>query len=190
MMSEIKIMLFLSIATLSACIDTGKNAAADKNSPIPFPPLDHYYLTGQQPFSGEDLVSRVRITGFHKATGLINSYTIVCDIIKRSYTLTYYGKSEDGNFLKRPIDFITADSIMANINNAFIDGSLKMGDAYLDIPHTDYLSLTIEISMSGESEPKSAEYFFYKLDDIPDRAKYFARQYLTDSLWIPDQLRH
>lgn len=175
------------MVALFACIDRGKDIA-DKNLSAPFPPIDHYYLTGRQPFSGEDLVSRGRITGFHKATGLVHSYTLVYDIIKRSYSLTHYGTAEDGKYLKRPIDFILADSILTNINEAFVHGTIKRGDTYLDTPHSDYLSLTIEVSI-GEAEPMSAEYFFYDFDDLPNEAKYFARQYLTDSLWIPAQLR-
>ncbi|MBE2207143.1 MAG: hypothetical protein IAE84_06140 [Saprospiraceae bacterium] len=187
MMLKIKLLLLLSMVALSACIDRGKDIA-DKNLSAPFPPIDHYYLTGQQPFSGEDLVSRGRITGFHKATGLVHSYTLVYDIIKRSYSLTHYGTAEDGKYLKRPIDFILADSILTNINEAFVHGTIKRGATYLDTPHSDYLSLTIEVSI-GEAEPMSAEYFFYDFDDLPNEAKYFARQYLTDSLWIPAQLR-
>ena len=184
MASEMKIILFIAVAALSACSEREKNQMSDKNVSAPFPPLDHYYLAGQQPFSGEDLVSRVRITGFHKATGLINAYTIVHDVIKRSYTLKHYGNAEEGKFSKSPIDFQTADSIMTIINDAFLDGSLKTGETHYDTPHTDYLALTIEVSM-GDAEPMSAEYFFYDIDDLPDKAKFIARQYLTDSLWIP-----
>jgi len=157
---------------------------SDKNVSAPFPPLDHYYLAGQQPFAGEDLVSRVRITGIHKATGLMNSYTLVCDVVKRCYTLKHYGNSEEGEFSKSPIDFQAADSIMTIINDAFLDGSLKIGGTYLDIPHTDYLALTIEIAMV-DAAPMWAAYFFYEIEDLPDKANFFANQYLTDSLWIP-----
>ncbi len=184
MTSDIKILLFIALAVLLACNKTEKNQMSDKKASASIPPLDHYYLAGQQPFSGEDLVSRVRITGFHKATGLINSYTLVCDIMKRCYTQKHYGNSEEGEFSKSPIDFQPADSIMKFINDAFLDGSLKTGGTYLDIPHTDYLALTIETAMV-DAAPMSAEYFFYELDDLPEKAKLIARQYLTDSLWIP-----
>lgn len=185
MMSEIKMLLIIVCAALSACSDREKDQVRDNISSVPFPPLDHYYLTGQQPFSGKDLVSQVRITGFHKATGLINSYTVVSDIIKRSYALTHYGNSVDGKFSKRPIDFNIADNIMTNVNQAFYDGNLKNGQTRFDTPHTDYLSLTIEVALM-DADAMSAEYFFYDFNDLPEKVKYFARIYLTDTLWIPD----
>ncbi len=185
MLETRRILFFLLVLFICCCNSNGEENAGAKNSALlSSVPLDHFFQTKQNPYVNSSLISSVRITGFHKATEMLCSREYTTDIIGHAYSSRFSGSVDDGIYSKRAITSEEFSQVISKVKDALAESAYTEREVHLGYPHTDYLSLTIEV-IEFDDYLNSKEFFFYSLDSLPNPILKLSKIHLIDSLWLP-----